>query len=58
MTLTLALVIFISTTLLVRGYAGNIAGMASIIKPTNYYLITESDMSLSEREKEVYVFQD
>ncbi len=58
MTLTLALVIYISTTLLVRGYAGNIAGMASIIKPTNYYLITESDMSLSESRlgSEVYEF--
>ena len=47
-TLTLALVIFISTTLLVRGYAGNISGLASIIRPSNYYLITEKDMSLSE----------
>lgn len=58
MTLTLALVIYISTTLLVRGYAGNIAGMASIIKPSNYYLITEADMSLSESRlgSEVYEF--
>ena len=58
MTLTLALVIYISTTLLVRGYAGNIAGMASIIKPSNYYLINESDMSLSESRvgSDVYEF--
>jgi len=58
MTLTLALVIFIATTLLVRGYSGNIAGMASIIKPTNYYLITESDKSLSESKlgSDVYEF--
>ncbi len=58
MTLTLALVIFISTTLLVRGYAGNIAGMASIIRPSPYYLITESDKSLSESRLgfEVYEF--
>ncbi len=58
MTLTLALVIYISTTLLVRGYAGNIAGMASVIKPSNYYLITEYDMSLSESRLgfEVYEF--
>ncbi|MHA1202717.1 MAG: ABC transporter permease [Candidatus Heimdallarchaeaceae archaeon] len=60
MTLTLALVIYISTTLLVRGYAGNIAGMASVIKPSSYYLITESDRSLSESRLgfEVYEFLD
>ncbi|MHA1345222.1 MAG: ABC transporter permease [Candidatus Heimdallarchaeaceae archaeon] len=58
MTLTLALVIFIATTLLVKGYAGNIAGMASIIQPSNFYIITESDMSLSESRLvfEVYEF--
>lgn len=58
MTLTLALVIFIATTLLVRGYAGNIAGMASIIRPSNFHLITESGKSLSESRIgfEVYEF--
>ncbi|MHA1221757.1 MAG: ABC transporter permease [Candidatus Heimdallarchaeaceae archaeon] len=48
MTLTLALVIFIATTLLVKGYAANISGMASIIKPSNFLLIKEDGKSLSE----------
>ncbi|MHA1398163.1 MAG: hypothetical protein ACTSSF_10780, partial [Candidatus Heimdallarchaeaceae archaeon] len=45
MTLTLALVIFIATTLLVKGYAANISGMASIIKPSNFLLIKEDGKS-------------
>ena len=48
MTLTLALVIYIATVLLVGGYAANISGMASIVKPSNYLLITEAGQSLSE----------
>lgn len=48
MTLTLALVIYIATVLLVGGYAANISGMAAIVKPSNYLLITETGQSLSE----------
>ncbi len=48
MTLTLALVIYISTTLLVRGYSSNISGMAEIIKPSELLLVIEEGKSLSE----------
>ena len=48
MTLTLALVIYIATVLLVGGYAANISGMASIVSPSNFLLITEDGQSLSE----------
>ena len=48
MTLTLALVIYIATVLLVGGYAANISGMAAIVKPSNFLLITEDGQSLSE----------
>ena len=48
MTLTLALVIYISTTLLVRGYSSNISGMAEIIKPSDLLLVIEEGKSLSE----------
>ena len=48
LTLTLALVIYIATTLLVRGYASNISGMASIVQSSNYLLLVESGESLSE----------
>ncbi|NPD88451.1 MAG: ABC transporter permease [Asgard group archaeon] len=47
-TLTLALVIYIATVLLVGGYAANISGMASIVQPSNFLLITEGGQSLSE----------
>ena len=57
MTLTLALVIYIATVLLVGGYAANISGMASIIRPSNYLLITESGMSLSESQVDIEVLQ-
>jgi len=48
LTLTLALVIFLATVLLVGGYAANISGMANIIQPSHYLLITEKQKSLSE----------
>jgi len=48
MTLTLALVIYISTTLLVRGYSSNLSGMAEIIKPSELLLVIEEGKSLSE----------
>ncbi len=48
LTLTLALVIYIATTLLVRGYASNISGMASILQHSNYLLLIESGESLSK----------
>ncbi len=48
MTLTLALVIYIATVLLVGGYAANISGMASIVRPSNFLLVTETGQSLSE----------
>jgi len=48
MTLTLGLVIYIATTLLVRGYSSNISGMAEIIAPSDLLLISEEGKSLSE----------
>lgn len=48
MTLTLGLVIYIATTLLVRGYSSNISGMAEIIEPSDLLLISEDGKSLSE----------
>ncbi|MFW9852363.1 MAG: ABC transporter permease [Candidatus Thorarchaeota archaeon] len=48
LTLTLALVIYLATVLLVGGYATNISGMANIIQPSHYLLITENQKSLSE----------
>ncbi len=48
MTLTLALVIYLATVLLVGGYASNISGMANIIQPSHYLLITENQKSLSD----------
>jgi ABC-type lipoprotein release transport system permease subunit len=48
MTLTLALVIYISTTLLVKGYSSNLSGMAEIIKPSELLLVIEEGKSLSE----------
>ncbi|MHA1400413.1 MAG: ABC transporter permease [Candidatus Heimdallarchaeaceae archaeon] len=56
--LTLALVIYIATTLLVRGYSANIGGMASVLTPSNQLLIIESGKSLSESriENEVVHF--
>ena len=48
LTLTLALVIYISTTLLVRGYSSNISGMAEIIQPSDLLLVIEDGKSLSE----------
>ena len=55
MTLTLALVIYISTTLLVRGYSSNISGMAEIIKPSDLLLVIEEGKSLSESRIDVEV---
>ncbi len=46
--LTLSLTIYISTTLLVRGYSMNVGGMASILKPSNNLIIIQHDKSLSE----------
>ena len=48
MTLTLGLVIYIATTLLVRGYSSNISGMAEIIEPSDLLLICEEGKSLSQ----------
>ena len=48
LTLTLALVIYLATVLLVGGYAANISGMANIIQPSHYLLITEKQKSLSD----------
>jgi ABC-type lipoprotein release transport system permease subunit len=48
LTLTLALVIYLATVLLVGGYASNISGMANIIQPSHYLLITEKQKSLSD----------
>lgn len=48
MTLTLALVIYLATVLLVGGYAANISGMANIIKPSHYLLIKENQKSFSD----------
>ena len=48
MTLTLGLVIYIATTLLVRGYSSNISGMAEIIEPSDLLLVIEDGKSLSE----------
>ncbi len=47
-TLTLGLVIYIATTLLVRGYSSNISGMAEIIEPSDLLLISQDGKSLSE----------
>ena len=57
MTLTLALVIYISTTLLVRGYASNISGMAEIIQPSDLLLVIEEGKSLSESRINVEVLE-
>ncbi|MHA1415573.1 MAG: ABC transporter permease [Candidatus Heimdallarchaeaceae archaeon] len=46
--LSLSLVIYISTTLLVRGYSSNLSGMANIIAPSDEYIIIEKEKSLSE----------
>ena len=48
MTLTLGLVIYIATTLLVKGYSSNISGMAEIIEPSDLLLISEDGKSLSQ----------
>ncbi|MCG3215735.1 MAG: ABC transporter permease [Candidatus Heimdallarchaeota archaeon] len=58
LTLTLALVIYIATILLVRGYASNISGMATTIQPSNFLLLVENGKSLSESRinQEVYSF--
>ncbi|MHA1352957.1 MAG: hypothetical protein ACTSPP_09245 [Candidatus Heimdallarchaeaceae archaeon] len=41
--LSLSLVIYISTTLLVRGYSSNLSGMANIIAPSDEYIIIEKE---------------
>jgi len=55
MTLTLGLVIYIATTLLVRGYSSNISGMAEIIEPSDLLLISEDGKSLSESRIDIEV---
>ena len=50
--LSLSLVIYISTTLLVRGYSSNLSGMANIIAPSDEYIILEKEKSLSESQIE------
>ena len=57
MTLTLALVIYISTTLLVRGYASNLSGMAEIIQPSDLLLVIEEGKSLSESRINIEVLE-
>lgn len=46
--LTLGLIIFIATSLLVRSYGNNIAGIASIISSSNKLVIYEKGKTLSE----------
>ncbi|MHA1115402.1 MAG: ABC transporter permease [Candidatus Heimdallarchaeaceae archaeon] len=46
--LSLSLVIYISTTLLVRGYSSNLSGVANIVAPSDEYIIIEKEKSLSE----------
>ncbi len=55
MTLTLGLVIYIATTLLVRGYSSNISGMAEIIAPSDLLLIIEDGKSLSQSKIDLEV---
>ena len=50
--LSLSLVIYISTTLLVKGYSSNLSGMANIIAPSDEYIIIEKEKSLSESQIE------
>ena len=53
--LTLGLIIFISTSLLVRGYGNNISGIASIISASNRLVIFERGKTLSESKIDVDV---
>ncbi len=55
LTLTLALVIYLATVLLVGGYAANISGMANIIQPSHYLLITENQKSFSDSRIDIEV---
>ncbi len=48
LTLTLALIIYISTTLLVQGYSSTIVGMSDIIESSPLLIVTERGHSLSD----------
>ena len=55
--LTLALVIYLATTLLVSGYSSNISGMASIVKRSNLLLVVEEGETLSGSRIDLEVLQ-
>ncbi len=48
LTLSLGLVIYLATTMLITGYSSHISGMAATIQPSQYVLITEKGKSLSD----------
>ncbi|MCK4845502.1 MAG: FtsX-like permease family protein, partial [Candidatus Heimdallarchaeota archaeon] len=55
--LSLALVIYLATTLLVSGYSSNISGMASIVKRSNLLLVVEEGETLSGSRIDLEVLQ-